>query len=351
MESSNIMKSNPIIGITVGDPAGVGPEIVIKSLVKHKLNSRFRLIIFADHIVIKQALEQTGLSLNINGITHPDECVFKAGIVNFVDSKSLGSPVNMGIISGENGRSVFRQVSDAIDWAMKGLIDAIATAPLQKESLRQGGCPYLDHTEILKALSGAEDATTLFMTDGLRVFFLTRHLPLKKVSAAITAKGLMQAIPRCLKYLAQLGMDDPLLAVAALNPHGGEEGLFGTEERDIIIPAIRLARSLGHRVDGPIPADSVFHLAHSGQFDGVLSLYHDQGHIATKTLGFYRTVSLTLGLPFLRTSVDHGTAFNIAGRNQAIETSMVEAISYADRYAYCIKRPGEPHENTSIPRI
>ena len=168
-------------------------------------------------------------------------------------------------------------------------------------------------------------------------FFLTRHIALRDIADTVTEDLLLEAIPRCLKYLNQLGFHDPVLAVAALNPHGGEDGLFGTEERDTIIPALEKARA-NYRVVGPIPGDSVFHLAKEGAFQGVLSLYHDQGHIAAKTLDFYRTVSLTLGLPFLRTSVDHGTAFNIAGQNKANSTSMVEAILCAVRYAHAIRK-------------
>ncbi|MFC1568666.1 4-hydroxythreonine-4-phosphate dehydrogenase PdxA [bacterium] len=331
------MKNEPIIGVTVGDPAGVGPEIVVNTFIKHKLNEKHRLVVFADKTVIKQAFSYTGLSADIQEVTHPDEIDFRSKSIHLVNGPVIDAPVTMGVINADCGRSVLHHVSTAIDWAMKGWVDAIATAPLQKESLKQGGSPYLDHTAMCKGLTRAEDATTLFMVDQLRVFFLTRHIPLRDVGDAITEDLLIAAIPRCLHYLKQLGLNNPLLAVAALNPHGGEDGLFGIEERNTIIPAIEKSKSQGNRVEGPIPGDSVFHLAHEGVFEGVLSLYHDQGHIATKTLDFYRTVSLTLGLPFLRTSVDHGTAFNIAGKNIANETSMVEAILCAVQYAYHIK--------------
>jgi 4-phospho-D-threonate 3-dehydrogenase / 4-phospho-D-erythronate 3-dehydrogenase len=332
------MKSKPVIGITVGDPAGVGPEIVANALLKHSLNKEYALIVFADRPVLEQAFQHTGLSAPVLEVNQPDECRFDSGAVHLVNGHIIENPVTMGVIQGECGRSVYHNVAAAIDWAMKGWVDAIATAPLQKESLKQGGCPHLDHTAICKALTKSEDATTLFMVDTLRVFFLTRHIAVREIGDAITEDLLLEAIPRCLMYLTQLGLDNPLLAVAALNPHGGEDGLFGTEERDTIIPAVNKASDRGLRVEGPIPGDSVFHLAHEGVFDGVLSLYHDQGHIATKTLDFYRTVSLTLGLPFLRTSVDHGTAFNIAGQNKANETSMIEAIRYAVRYASNIRK-------------
>ncbi|MBN1780671.1 4-hydroxythreonine-4-phosphate dehydrogenase PdxA [bacterium] len=331
------MKS-PLIGITVGDPAGIGPEIVVNALIKHALNRSHRLVVFADRSVIQQALDQTGQHAEIVEIGHPDEYTPDRDAIHLVNGQVLDGPVQMGLIQAACGRSVYQHVALAIEWAMQERIDAIATAPLQKESLKAGGCPHLDHTAICKALTRSDDATTLFMVDRLRVFFLTRHIPLRDIADAIDEKLLTEAIPRCLGYLEMLGLEKPNLAVAALNPHGGEDGLFGTEERDLIAPVILKMQGKGYRVEGPVPGDSVFHLAHEGIFSGVLSLYHDQGHIATKTLDFYRTVSLTLGLPFLRTSVDHGTAFNIAGKNKANETSMIEAIRCADQYAFQIRQ-------------
>ncbi|MBN2104969.1 4-hydroxythreonine-4-phosphate dehydrogenase PdxA [bacterium] len=331
------MNDQPVIGITVGDPAGIGPEIVIKALIKHHLNDKYRLVVFADHAVIDQAFFHTGLYADIREVRKPDDFHFQSADIHLMNCGIIDHHVQMGQINADCGNSVLSHVSSAIEWALKGWVDAVATAPLQKESLQQGGSPYLDHTAMFKALTKSNDATTLFMVDQLRVFFLTRHIPLRDVADAITDHMLSDAIPRCLLYLSQLGLTNPVLAVAALNPHGGEDGLFGTEERNTIIPAIKKAKSAGYRVEGPIPGDSVFHLANEGRYDGVLSLYHDQGHIAAKTLDFYRTVSLTMGLPFLRTSVDHGTAFNIAGQNKANETSMIEAIHAAVLYGPIIK--------------
>ncbi len=335
------MNHEPVIGITVGDPAGVGPEVVVNALLKHSLNQKYKLVVFADRSVMEQAFEHTGLSASVREISSPDEYQFNSGIIHLVNGGMIRNPVRMGQIDAECGRSVYHNIAGSIEWAMQGWVDAVATAPLQKESLKQGGCPHLDHTAIFKALTRSTDATTLFMVDTLRVFFLTRHIPLREISTAVTEESLLNAIPRCLTYLKDLGFQDPSLAVAALNPHGGEDGLFGTEERDTLIPAVRKAMDSGLNVHGPVPADSVFHLAHEGFYDGVLSLYHDQGHIAAKTLDFYRTVSLTLGLPFLRTSVDHGTAFNIAGLNKANETSMIEAIHAAVLYAAPIRNAAE----------
>jgi len=338
MKSKN---NQPIIGVTVGDPAGIGPEIVVNALIKHQLNNRHRLVVFGDRAVIDQAFLHTGVSEDILEVHGPEDFCFQSNNLHLVNGSIIEQSVRMGEINADCGRSVLHHVSLAIDWAIKGWLDAIATAPLQKESLQLGDSPYLDHTAMFKTLTQSDDATTLFMVDQLRVFFLTRHIPLRDVADTITDQMLLTAIPRCLQYLQQLGLTNPVLAVAALNPHGGEDGLFGTEERNIIIPAIEKAKMRGHNVNGPIPGDSVFHLALEGNYDGVLSLYHDQGHIAAKTLNFYKTVSLTMGLPFLRTSVDHGTAFNIAGQNKANETSMVEAIRCAIHYGPSIKKSQE----------
>ena len=178
---------------------------------------------------------------------------------------------------------------------------------------------------------------TLFLVQTLKIFFLTRHISFREIPAAITEEGILEAIPLCLAYLRQLGVEDPLIAVAGLNPHGGEQGLFGTEEMEVIGPAVVKARALGYRASGPLPADSVFHQALEGRYDGVLALYHDQGHIAAKTLDFHGTVSLTMGLRFLRTSVDHGTAFDIAGQGIADARGMIKAIQAAGKYALSVK--------------
>ena len=196
---------------------------------------------------------------------------------------------------------------------------ALATAPINKESFRAAGVPYLDHTAALQGLTGAPSVLTLFVTGELRVFFATRHLPFREIAQNVNKANLTAFTRDAAKQMQRLGFPKPRLAVAALNPHGGEHGMFGDEELREIGPAVEELRSEGLDVQGPIPADSVFHLALSGNYDAVISLYHDQGHIATKTLDFYRTVSLTLGLPFLRTSVDHGTAFDLAGTGKANE--------------------------------
>lgn len=216
---------------------------------------------------------------------------------------------------------------------MEGQLEAIATTPINKQALKAGNVDFIGHTEILAALTNTPDPLTMFEVRGMRVFFLTRHVSLAKACELVTEHRLLDYIKRCTDALKSLGVAEGVMAVAGLNPHSGDNGMFGTEELKEIIPAVEKAKRLGYRVEGPIGADSVFHQALMGKYKSVLSLYHDQGHIATKTLDFERTIAITMGLPFLRTSVDHGTAYDIAGRGIAGDVSMTEAILLAAKYA------------------
>lgn len=225
------------------------------------------------------------------------------------------------------------KVIESVRLAMGRQADAIVTPPINKESLRLGNIPYIGHTEIFGALTGTVDPLTMFETRGLRVFFLTRHVSLRAMLDLIKKDRIKDYVRRCNKALERLGVDEGIMAVAGLNPHSGEHGLFGTEEMEEIIPAVEELKEEGYKVEGPIGADSVFHQAAQGKYNSVLSLYHDQGHIAAKTLDFDRTVAVTNGMPVLRTSVDHGTAFDIAGTGAASSVSMREAILVAAAYA------------------
>ena len=244
----------------------------------------------------------------------------------------IRGPVTFGIIDVDCGRASLVNIENAIDMAMAGELDAVVTGPINKQSLTRTGAGYLDHSSIFKDRCRVEKADTMFLTGRLKIFFLTKHIPLKEVSSIIDKDLILKEVRRCIKYLVLFGIEKPALAVAAFNPHAGDNGLLGREEIDVLRPAIRQAQQELLDVRGPVPADSVFHLANEGMFDGVLSLYHDQGHIAAKTLDFYRTVSFTLGLPFLRTSVDHGTAFDIAGKGVASPDGMAAAIQAAIKY-------------------
>jgi 4-hydroxythreonine-4-phosphate dehydrogenase len=327
----------PIIGLTVGDPAGVGPEIVIKALQEDVVQAAIRPLVYADRAVLEQALGALGVDLELNSVDHPSAGRFKKGCVDFVDCGVLSGPITYGEISADGGRAGYGYLNRAIDDALTGGVVGLATAPLNKESLQAARVPHIDHTAVLNERSAHRLPMTLFVVKKMKIFFLTRHLSFREIADAITHESIVEYLPLCDLYLRQLGTDDPVIAVAALNPHGGEQGLFGREEMEIIRPAVAQAQAMGLNVRGPIPADSVFHQALEGRYDGVLSLYHDQGHIASKTVDFHGTVSFTMGLKFLRTSVDHGTAFDIAGTGIADARGMVEAIKAAGQYAQVVR--------------
>lgn len=331
-------KSNPpIIGITVGDPAGIGPEIVLKALSDPDTEVPVRPLVYADRVVVEQTSDLLGSNFELNAVDSPSEARFEAGTLDFIDAKILQEPAVYGAISASGGQAGYAYLNRAVDDALAGDIDGLATAPLNKESLQAARLPHIDHTAMLKARAAVNEPMTLFLVRTLRIFFLTRHISFREIPDAISLEGVLDALPLCDLYLRQLGIREPTVAVAGLNPHGGEQGLFGNEEMEVISPAIAEAQSRGWRVHGPVPADSVFHQALEGKYDGVLSLYHDQGHIAAKTLDFHGTISLTMGLEFLRTSVDHGTAFDIAGRGVGDARGMVEAIRAAGKYSISVK--------------
>lgn len=330
-------KQKPTIGLTIGDPAGIGPEIVVKALSDRVAYEVCRPVVFADRCILERTLTDLNASLDLNEVKAPSEARAQIGTIDFIDTGILSDPVPYGKISADGGRAGLAYLDQATDAALAETVDGLATAPLNKESLQAAKAPFIDHTAALKAKAALREPMTLFLVRNLRIFFLTRHISFREIPDAITEESILEAAPLCDLYLRQLGIENPYLAIAALNPHGGEQGLFGTDEMDVIGPAVQKAKDAGANVAGPVPADSVFHQTAEGKYDGVLSLYHDQGHIAAKTLDFHGTVSLTMGLKFLRTSVDHGTAFDIAGQGIAGERGMVEAIKSAGQYALSVK--------------
>ena len=238
-----------------------------------------------------------------------------------------------GKVQGMCGKAAYEYIAKSVELANSRKADAVATTPINKEALRAGGINFIGHTEIFGALTNTPDPLTMFEVRGLRVFFLTRHVSLRKACDMITKERIIDYVVRCTEALKRLGVEGGTMAIAGLNPHSGEHGLFGDEEVKEVYPAVEELKKMGYDVAGPIGADSVFHLALKGKFNSVLSLYHDQGHIATKTLDFERTIAITNGMPILRTSVDHGTAFDIAGKNLVSEVSMAEAILLAAKYS------------------
>lgn len=323
----------PLIGVPMGDPAGVGAEITVKSLMSDQVKDVADVIVVGDKEVLAQALKVCGLTAELNCVDDPADGRYEDGVINVIDLDNIDmASLQMGKVQAMCGKAAFEYIKKCVELAMAHKIDAIATTPINKEALRAAHVNYIGHTEILGALSHSRDPLTMFEVDGLRVFFLTRHMSLREACDAVKKDRVLEYIRRCTKALQQLGVKGKM-AVAGLNPHSGEHGLFGWEEVKEIAPAVAQAQQEGYDVVGPIGPDSVFHQALQGRYQAVLSLYHDQGHIATKTYDFERTIAVTLDMPFLRTSVDHGTAFDIAGKGIVSDISMIEAIRLAAKYA------------------
>lgn len=326
--------NKPIIGIPLGDPAGVGPEIVAKALFNKELYELCHPVVIGECSTLLQAIAVCDLEMDIHLISEPSEGLYEYGTIDLIDLENVDlETLEKGKVQAMAGQAAYDYIKKTVEFALKHQIDAMATTPINKEALKAAGIQFIGHTEILEDLSGSQDPLTMFQVHDLRVFFLTRHVSLRQACDLITKDRVLDYLIRCTQAMERLGIKNPKFAVAGLNPHSGEHGLFGNEEDKEIVPAIEAAREKGLDVVGPVPADSVFHFGLKGAYDAVLSLYHDQGHIATKMIDFERTVAVTNGLPFLRTSVDHGTAFDIAGTGKVSSVSMEEAIRLAVRYA------------------
>ncbi|SFJ88919.1 4-hydroxythreonine-4-phosphate dehydrogenase PdxA [Thermoflavimicrobium dichotomicum] len=327
--------SRPIIGITIGDPAGIGPEITLKALQKEEFYRISKPLVIGSYPVMKKVSEQLGISVQFNRIERVQDGTYEYGTIDVLDLNNVDvDRLEMGKVQKECGQASFEYIRKSAELALKGEIDAVCTAPINKEALKAANVPYIGHTEMFADLTKAEREMTMFSIENVKIFFLTRHVSLAEACRQINNKDfVLRGIRQAYQALEDLIGQKPRLAVAGLNPHSGEGGLLGREEIDAIRPAVEQACEEGMDVVGPVPADSVFHFARKGHYDAVLSLYHDQGHIAAKMIDFEKTVSITLGLPILRTSVDHGTAFDIAGKGIASPVSMIEAYKAAVQYA------------------
>jgi len=324
----------PLIAVTLGDPAGIGPEIVVKTIADKQLFEEANCIVMGDAKIAQQAIKVTGVDLKVNCVEDPADGDYTYGVLNMIDLDNIDmDKFEYGKVSAMCGQAAFDYIEKSIQITMEGKADAVATAPINKEALRAAEINFIGHTEIFAELTGTNDPLTMFETNGMRVFFLTRHVSLRDMLDMITKERVIDYVERCTEALRRLGVTEGTMAVAGLNPHSGEHGLFGWEEVNEIAPAVEELQARGFDVKGPVPADSVFHQAALGRYNSVLSLYHDQGHIATKTLDFDRTIAITNSMPILRTSVDHGTAFDIAGKGIAGAVSMIESVRLAAKYA------------------
>ncbi len=329
-------ETRPIVAITMGDAAGIGPEVIAKALHDPEVRRRCKPLVIGDAPVFKAL--RFAAACDLRPVDEPAalrERALNADADGWILDQATLDPasIEVGRVAAEAGRAAVAAVLKATKLALAGDVDAIATAPLHKEAMRLAGYAYIGHTEILTEVTQTAHATTMLATEGLRVTHVTRHIPFREIADRITQDNVLETIAVTADGMRAMGFATPRLAVAGLNPHNGENGLLGREELDEIGPAVEAARAQGIDATGPIPADSVFFQAIRGDYDAVVTMYHDQGHIAVKTHGFEGSITITLGLPIIRTSADHGTAFDIAGRGVADPQSMSAAILEAARMA------------------
>lgn len=337
------MRHSIVVVVPMGDPAGVGPEVVLKALAHGDLVGKATIIVVGDKQLFEKTAIDCALSCSFDAYVEHDSALAEV-LERQIDSVFYHLPLvdlasfSYGKVNAMCGNAAYQAIVKSVDLIRSGYADAMATTPINKEALRAAMIAAIGHTEILAELTETEDPVTMFQTFGLKVFFMTRHMSLRTACDAVTYENVLHFIRLCHRISQSKAFDaSKPLVVAGLNPHCGEHGLFGDEEVKAVIPAVEQARREGIDVVGPVGADSVFHQAKIGTYRAVLSLYHDQGHIATKTLDFERTVSVTWDLPFLRTSVDHGTAFDIAGKGIASSIGMTEALLVAYRHVYSQK--------------
>ncbi len=331
----------PRIGISMGDPAGIGPEIIIKTLALSEVYDRCSPIIIGDAAVMEKEARSLKTSLKINAIQSVNEAKFEFGTIDVFDLKNvIASELHPGIVSAMAGKAAFEAVKKVIELALAKEIEATVTAPINKESIHKAGHKYSGHTEIYAHYTNTEKFAMLLADENFRVIHVSTHVSLRKACDLCKKDRILEVITLLNDACVQFGIEKPRIAVAGLNPHAGENGLFGDEEIIEIIPAIEEANKKGFLVEGPLPPDTMFVKAVQGKYDGCVAMYHDQGHIPFKLEGFkwdnekqtmksVKGVNITLGLPIIRASVDHGTAFEIAGQGIASADAMLVAIDYA----------------------
>lgn len=319
-----------IIGITMGDPAGVGAEVILKAL-QSKENNNSNYVVFGSYNIMCYYRTLLNIDKEINKVNNLSE--INPEKINVIDVVRLTEEeIKVGAVSSKCGDSAYKYIESAIEHAMEGKIKAVVTAPLNKEALHLGGHLFAGHTEIFAKLTNTKKYSMMLTGGSLKVIHVSTHVSLSEACNRVKKNRVLEVIKLAHETLCKMGIEKPKVAVAGLNPHAGEAGLFGDQEIKEISPAIEEAKELGICAEGPIPPDTVFLKAVKGQYDIVVCMYHDQGHIPLKLLGFDEGVNITVGLPIIRTSVDHGTAFDIAGKGLANERSMLEAIKVAEKF-------------------
>jgi 4-hydroxythreonine-4-phosphate dehydrogenase len=326
----------PIVGITMGDAAGIGPEIINKALSLNEIHAICRPIVIGDEAVLSDAQTIARTHLKIQSIHNVYDADFSVSVMNVLDLANVNlSELRFGVPQAMAGKASFDYIKRAVEMALAGDIDAITTAPINKEAMNLAGIRYPGHTEILANLTHSENYAMMFVAGELRVMLVTIHVSLRAAIDLIKTGRVLATIELANESMRRFGSTKPRIVVAGLNPHAGEAGLFGDEDAKEILPAVEAARNMGIDAVGPLPADTVFYRANRKEFDIVVAMYHDQGCIPIKLLGFETGVNITVGLPIIRTSPDHGTAYDRAGRRSGTgnPTSLVEAIKMASRLA------------------
>ena len=322
--------TRPAVAVTMGDPCGIGPEVVAKALAQPWVYAACRPLVVGNTLAMERAVALTGATLRVNSLADPKDAGRDPAVLDLLDPGNLDpADITPGQISPPCGRASMEWVTRAGELALEGKVAALATAPLNKEAAALAGYQAIGHMELLQELSGADTVATMLMAKNLRVVHLTTHRSLRLACDYVKKDRILQFLQLTHDSFVSWGTADPRIGVAALNPHGSDGGLLGSEEAEEIAPAVQAARDQGIDAIGPVPADAIFHQATEGLYDVVLAMFHDQGHIPVKVYGFVESVTANLGLPFVRTSVDHGTAFDIAGQGVADPTSMLEAIRLA----------------------
>ena len=317
----------PRIAVTTGDPAGIGPEVCLQLLTNPTIAEICQPIVFGDRVVLEKAAEVCGLPLNAKVVSRLEEAEGPS-ILDF--GEIAAGDYETGSINASTGRAGYRYVTEAIDAALAGKVDAVTTGPLNKEALHLAGVPFPGHTEILASRTRSDKACMLQYSEEIRCVFVTTHVGYAEVPALLTEKRILDVVELAVEAMERIRGRKPRLLCCGLNPHAGENGLFGDgEEEKIIAPALEKARSQGIDITGPLPPDTAFLPARRKEYDCVVCMYHDQGHIPLKALAFDEAVNTTLGLPIIRTSVDHGTALDIAGQGIANPNSLFEALKLA----------------------
>jgi 4-hydroxythreonine-4-phosphate dehydrogenase len=329
----------PIIGISMGDPAGIGPEIIVKALLKRSVYAQCKPIVVGDAGVIKQAVDFLNVTLKVNAISNIHDAKSKYGTIDVYDLANFNQQVAYGVVSAEAGRAAFESIVKVIELAKSGEVDATVTAPINKEAINLAGFHFSGHTEIYAHYTDTKKYAMLLVHNNLRVIHVSTHVSLREACDRVQKSRIIEVSRLLYDACRGFGIAEPKIAVAGLNPHSGDNGLFGWEEEKEIIPAIKELQSEGLNVTGPVPPDTLFSKAIGGMYDGCVAMYHDQGHIPFKVVGFnwnkskktldVEGVNITLGLPIIRVSVDHGTAFEIAGKGIASEKAMLTSIDYA----------------------